>query len=205
MLMSRNWILLVCGLAPAWALSQPIAFPPASLGDLVGHSVCDLPEHSWVGRFRLPLENAPKYALEYRKSGSFHAISLLAADPESLRKMDSYPSSFDRCSDKILATVELKGLQPRETVTFDCSSSDRTALKKVIVGIGDNQSGKLRRFAPRQAWIVETDPPRFQGLPSLKGVRCEVKNRAGSPRTSTTNGWDEHGGAPPRSVYVAFP
>ena len=67
----------------AWS----VEFPPKTDADLIGHSVCDLPEESWLGRFRVPVRGRPTQAIEYRVFGKYHAVNILTAPLDSMKQL----------------------------------------------------------------------------------------------------------------------
>jgi hypothetical protein len=118
--------------------------------------------------------------MEYRVFGKYHAVNILTAPKDSIKQLAADPTTFNRCSDKIVATLKLPEIRRSEIVTFDCQmNSPNSSEDMVIVGVGDNREGRRIRFRPRLAWTASIEPPGFKVL-NPKSVVCEAKSAAGT-------------------------
>jgi hypothetical protein len=89
----------------ALSLAGLVPFPPASPGDLVGHSLCELRPHSSWG---IPLHPP------------FEAHAVFSGDYEVLLLLRNEGPADDHCANRIVSAIEVSRLNEDEHFHLDC-------------------------------------------------------------------------------------
>ena len=135
--------------------AEPPTFPPSKESDLVGRFTDELPTESSYGLYEKPLENEPRYSLQYRKSADYEVVLLVDAEQQAGSRK------------KILAALRVPPHAPDEAVNFSCREGRSGDFWGVI-----RNSKRPGTFRPRLAWRVSLSSPWMQRIkPSL--VLCD--------------------------------
>jgi hypothetical protein len=131
-----------------------LPFPPSQPKDLIGHSPCELPPESEIGRFVMPIARS-RYRLEYRKRYQIEMV-LLVEGPEN-------------CRSRIVGVLQLPIHGDDEAVNFDCHPLGQ-AVREGEFFIGISPSARRAKATP--AWRIDLTRKGFELVQQL-AVECE--------------------------------
>jgi hypothetical protein len=126
-----------------------IKLTASTLNGLVGHSTCELPRETGVGRFTLPVRSMER-ALEYRRAGTLEMVLVL------------HDVDANTVCGTIVGVLRLPKSRKDEAIGFDCRIRGETVRAEPTIGLVNNQRGVLRYVVPRRAWVVNLDTGQCQ-------------------------------------------